>query len=300
MASALAFMDRMGLIPVVVHGAGLFSGRRAAEVAEALRHDAQFDRQSKGLVGQERDKEAAGRRLRRKAARQAMRAARRYMSRANRALCRSLAALGVETAPMLMDAFEATVDCEVEGAGEGVVGTITRVRTDDILAAVEEGLVPVIAALAPLEEEEEEEEEDEEHESGPEEVEEEEEEEEEDNDDASLDGQALTFSTWDAAAALAKELQPLKVVILRPEGGFLRTSEPACRAGGRDSPQPRPGPASRPADPIPPWPRCAPGADAGNTSASRALPTPRRRLPSRSHQPREGLRGALPGGRYRP
>ncbi|KAA0147399.1 hypothetical protein FNF31_07601 [Cafeteria roenbergensis] len=263
-ASALAFLHQMGLVPVVIHGAGLFSGRRAQEVADALRHDGHFSpieysgsglEASSGMSssgeGATPDQAAASdaRRLRRRAARHSMRAARKYMARANTALCRALAALGVDTVPMITSAFNATVDKSITGPGEGVVANITAVNTEAILAAVDAGALPVIAALAPRpppparrklaetaaavtagDDEEGDEHDDAVHDDDDDDDEEEEEEEDEEADEAEIAAAtalaarqpALTFSTWKAAASLARELRPLKVIVLRPEGGFLK------------------------------------------------------------------------------
>ena len=70
-ASALAFLHRIGLTPVVVHGAGLFTGRRSAEVAAA---------------GARGDGETAA-----EAADRLLAAGREYMRSANAALVAALA-----------------------------------------------------------------------------------------------------------------------------------------------------------------------------------------------------------------
>jgi acetylglutamate kinase len=175
-ASALAFLYRLGLVPIVVHGAGLFSGKRAEEVENVVE-----------ISEKEANLPDAARERRLDASRVALEAAQTYMERANSSLCRALTDLGVEVEPFVSDAFHAELDETAVGFGEGIMGRVVGVEGDRIFEAIENGRVPVIAALS------------------------------------SADGaKPLTFSTWHATSWLAKVLKPLKVVVLRPEGGVLR------------------------------------------------------------------------------
>lgn len=180
-ASSLAFLHRIGLVPIVVHGAGLFTGRRSADVAAAS---------------------STGNPL------AAMAAGSRYMRDANAALIKALAAEGVEAESLLpVDGVFTAERAEASGEGSGdhsgvPVGRITRVCLDRITAAIDAGRIPVVAALA--------------------------------HTDAAAAAAAtgtpaapseLTFSTQDATIALARVVRPLKIIVLRPEGGLKRTDD---------------------------------------------------------------------------
>jgi hypothetical protein len=137
-------------------------------------------------------------RLHNEAARLALQEAEAYMHRANTALCTAIEALGVRAAPMLSGCFDAELDTDATGPEQGIIGRIKGVNTAAIHEAVAEGAVPVVAALATV--------------KAP---------------DAEHDPESsLTFSTWAASAALARDLKPLKIVVLRPDGGFLNPGKP--------------------------------------------------------------------------
>jgi acetylglutamate kinase len=171
-AGALAFLLRIGLVPIVVHGAGLFSGRQSSPVARALSAGADGPR----LVD----------------------AAYKFLTEANSELVEALRKEGVDAVPLVEGVFRAQreepMSADADGAGgagslAGVTGRIRGVSADAIERAVRAGKVPIVSATS--------------------------------ND---AQGRALTFSTQTAALAIARTLQPLKVIWLRPEGG-LRTME---------------------------------------------------------------------------
>lgn len=216
MASALVFLHRVGLIPVVVHGAGLFSGERADEVERALRDAMQTldtDQATTATATSAHSSQtlspAGRRRLRSQASRLALQEAEAYMHRANSALCTAIEALGVSAAPMLSGCFEAELDEDATGPEAGIIGRIVGVNTAAIHDAVALGSVPVVAALALNP-----------HTHAG----------DEDAVEAEHGDGTLTFSTWSASEALARDLKPLKIVILRPDGGFLNpgTSLKVC------------------------------------------------------------------------
>jgi len=173
-ASSLAFLHRIGLLPIVVHGAGLFTGRRSAAVTDAA-------------VATDETPETRRARL--------MSAATAYMRDANVALVRALAEEGVAAESLSHDVFTAERDVEATGELAGITGVIQRVNVDAISAAIEAGRIPVVASLSTVG-------------AG--------------SGEAGAPDGLLTFSTQDATMALAKRVQPMKVIWLRPEGG-LRT-----------------------------------------------------------------------------
>jgi acetylglutamate synthase len=164
-AASLAFLHRIGLVPIVVHGAGLFTGRHAGPVSEAA---ASTDSKPSATA--------------------LLRAAEEHMIRSNASLVEALRREGIESIPFVDGVFGADVDTEYEGDLAGTVGRIRDVDVDAITSAISSGRIPIVAAMGG-------------------------------------DGDKLfTFPTHEAAIALAKMVQPLKVIWLRPEGG-LRTSD---------------------------------------------------------------------------
>lgn len=125
-AASLAFLHRIGLVPIVVHGAGLFTGRRAGAVADAAAGG-----------------DVAG-------------AAREHMLQANAALVAALKREGVEAAPLAGNVFDAAPDAAaaasaIDGgataAVAGVAGRVTGVKADLLTSAVEAGRIPIVASL---------------------------------------------------------------------------------------------------------------------------------------------------------
>jgi len=123
-ASALAFLRRIGLVPIVVHGAGLFTGRNseAPEVAEAM---------------------GKGREL---GARGILDVAHSYLAQANASLVEALRREGVAAIPLPSGVFKASQREDVEGTLAGVVGKIRSINLDVLTSAVNAGCVPIVAA----------------------------------------------------------------------------------------------------------------------------------------------------------
>lgn len=117
----------------------------------------------------------------------------------NAKLVQALAREGVEGVPFLDGVFGAVKDTEYEGELGSGVGRIKEVDVDAITSTVAAGRIPIVAAIGRSA----------------------------DHDDAAWSNgehePRYTFPTHDAAIALAKMVQPLKVIWLRPEGG-LKTS----------------------------------------------------------------------------
>lgn len=121
-ASSLAFLHRIGLVPIVVHGAGVFTGRQPAAVAQAT---------------------AAGQPS------AIMSAAVQYMSACNARLVQALAKEGVAATPLTSGVFTArAVKGSTASPLSGLVGAIEGVNSDAIAAAVQAGALPIVAAIA--------------------------------------------------------------------------------------------------------------------------------------------------------
>jgi acetylglutamate kinase len=111
----------MGLVPVVVHGAGLYTGRQTADVkAASLSGDSSV----------------------------LMAAAQEQMQRCNAALVAALEKEGVGAASLMSGVFSAARDMAHYGGLGAAAGSITGVCIDSISAAVEVGCIPIVAALS--------------------------------------------------------------------------------------------------------------------------------------------------------
>jgi bifunctional N-acetylglutamate synthase/kinase len=196
-ASSLAFLHRIGLVPIVVHGAGLFTGRRAAPVPDS----------SSSAVSPQ----------------QVMEAAVEHMVTSNARLVEALRREGIDALPLVEGVFGADPDPDYEGELAGSVGRITAVDVEAITSAVGAGKIPVVAAMgSPIADEL-----------------------EALSPAASSSSSSFplpapfTFPTHEAAIALAKMVQPLKVIWLRPEGGLRTAGGEVIRSVdlARDAPQ---------------------------------------------------------------
>ena len=112
-AGALAFLHRIGLVPVVVHGAGLFTGRKSSRVAAA----AASGEGAGALIGAAYD----------------------YLAASNAGLVAALRQEGVDAVPLLSGVFRASREEDTEGELAGVVGRIRGVVTEAISSAVAAG-----------------------------------------------------------------------------------------------------------------------------------------------------------------
>ena len=199
-AASLAFLHRIGLVPIVVHGAGLFTGRRPAPVrlaADAVAEAgvvANTDADKGDRAGTVETDTAAVE----SEAGTVVRVAAEHMTQANARLVEALRREGVEAQPFLGSVFEAARDANYEGDLAPVsVGRITAVDVDAITSAVQARRIPIVAALGR---------------SG------------------GAGGELFTFPTQDAALALAEVVQPLKVIWLRPVGGLRTEAGAVVRA----------------------------------------------------------------------
>jgi acetylglutamate kinase len=122
LASALAFLHNLGLMPIILHGAGpqLDAALQAAEV-ETVKHD--------GL---------------RVTTPEVMEVARPVIYRANRRIVSALEKQGVRAQGIQHGVFE----CEfLDREALGLVGDIRRVDLEAIRHAVEQGCLPVVACM---------------------------------------------------------------------------------------------------------------------------------------------------------
>jgi acetylglutamate kinase len=123
LVSSLAFLQQVGLTPIVVHGAGpqLDAGMQAAGIDKRSVDDL---RVTDGPV---------------------LAVVRRVMRRENLRLVEALQAQGVRATSIQSGVFEATL---LDREKYGLVGKVARVDTDGLHAAIKVGSIPVIASLA--------------------------------------------------------------------------------------------------------------------------------------------------------
>jgi acetylglutamate kinase len=152
LAASLAFLQQVGLLPIVVHGA---SARSDAELA------------------------AAG--LSEPLPPQALAIVRRVMQDDNLALVEALERHGAKARPIASGVFEAEPHDE-----SGWIGSTTAVDATAITASLRAGQMPVLASLG-----------------------------------WTAGGQSLYLDEDDAAEALARELEPHKLIVLRSAGGWV-------------------------------------------------------------------------------
>ncbi|MGG6462547.1 acetylglutamate kinase [Solilutibacter silvestris] len=161
LTSSLAFLQQVGLTPIVVHGAGpqLDSEMQAAGIEKVTIDGLRYTDAPVLTV------------------------VRRVMRQENLKLVEALQAEGVRATSIQSGIFETEF---LDQARYGLVGKVTRVDTDGILAAIKVGSIPVIASLG---------------ETG--------------------DGQIVNVNADWAANELIKTLQPYKIVFLTGTGGLL-------------------------------------------------------------------------------
>jgi acetylglutamate kinase len=123
LASSIAFLDRVGLTPVVVHGAGpqLLAALKEAGVS-ANTDDGERRTTDRGIE-----------------------IARKVFQRENLRIVDALEALGVDARPVPTGVFEAEM---IDRRRLGFVGKIARVQLDLIESSVRGEQIPVIASLA--------------------------------------------------------------------------------------------------------------------------------------------------------
>ena len=210
-ASSLVFLHRVGLTPVVTHGAGVFTGQKSAKIRALL--DSLPDEEEEDEDGMPVAE-----------LQEALDSAREYMEKANHTLVSAMESLGIPSAAWPLGIFDTEPSTSYKGPFEGIVGDIVHVRTSALLDSIEEGRIPVVASMgwytAPLTAPISASEGDDDVGSGigsgsralSAVVEEE----------AHPQPRALTFPTHNAVEALSRSLQPLKVIHLRREGALCR------------------------------------------------------------------------------
>jgi len=126
LCSSLAFLERIGLFPIVVHGAG----PQLNKVLEANGISSEF------LNGQ------------RVTSAPVLKIAKKTFIQQNLTLANSLQALGVKTASIPTGVFYATTSSNKE---LGYVGEVNEINLDPINSAVKNGAIPILSSLAETE-----------------------------------------------------------------------------------------------------------------------------------------------------
>lgn len=161
LVSSLAFLQQVGLTPIVVHGAG-------PQLDEALAEEGIERRTVDGL---------------RHTSPEGLAVVRRVFQLENLRLVEALQAEGVRATSLATGVFE----CELlDPEKYGLVGTVQRVRTWGMRAAIDVGSIPVIASLG-----------------------------------ETLAGQIVNVNADWAANELVKRVRPYKIIFLTGPGGLL-------------------------------------------------------------------------------
>ncbi len=122
LASALTFLQRVGLYPIVIHGAG-------PQLNEALEHAGIATKRIDGMRITEEE---------------TLEVARRIFMRENLRLVEALENLGTRARPLTSGIFEASFMDEEK---LGFVGDVDRVHLDPIASAIRSGTLPILAPL---------------------------------------------------------------------------------------------------------------------------------------------------------
>lgn len=123
LCSSLAFLDQIGLFPIVVHGAGPQLNKNLA----AAGVDSEF------LEGQ------------RVTSAEVLKVARKTFIQQNLTLSNRLQAMGVKTASITTGVFQAR---QTENKSLGLVGEVIGVDLDPIKTAIDNGAIPILSSLA--------------------------------------------------------------------------------------------------------------------------------------------------------
>ncbi len=161
LVSSLAFLQQVGLTPIVVHGAG-------PQLDEALAEEGIERRMVDGL---------------RHTSPEGLAVVRRVFQLENLRLVEALQAEGVRATSLATGVFECAL---LDPEKYGLVGTIQRVRTWGMRAAIDVGSIPVIASLG-----------------------------------ETLAGQIVNVNADWAANELVKRVRPYKIIFLTGPGGLL-------------------------------------------------------------------------------
>ncbi len=123
LCSSLAFLERIGLFPIVVHGAGSQLNKRLE--SEGIK--------SEFLEGQ------------RVTSAEVLKVAKKTFIQQNLALANGLQAMGVKTASITTGVFHATISSKTE---LGYVGEVNSIDLEPVQAAIKSGAIPILSSLA--------------------------------------------------------------------------------------------------------------------------------------------------------
>ena len=126
LCSSLAFLERIGLFPIVVHGAG-------PQLNKNL--------EAKGIKSEFLD----GQRV---TSAEVLKVAKKTFIQQNLKLANGLQAMGVKTASIPTGVFDATMS---SNKALGYVGEVSKIDLDPIEAAVSSGAIPILSSLAETE-----------------------------------------------------------------------------------------------------------------------------------------------------
>jgi len=126
LASALSFLNQVGLTPIVIHGAG-------EQLDEALKQE--------GIESTRKD----GMRI---TTPQILEIARRVFQKVNLQLVEELESLGTRARPITSGVFEAEVMAE---GTYGLVGEVTEIHLEQVDSAIRSGHIPILACLGETE-----------------------------------------------------------------------------------------------------------------------------------------------------
>ncbi|KNC83228.1 hypothetical protein, variant 1 [Sphaeroforma arctica JP610] len=180
-AASLSFLHRVGLRPIVVHGAGIYSGRCSDALSKIVNAETSIEESEPGQS--ERDMLHVDESKQLKASEAAV----EYMEKANAALVETLSKeFDIGAVPLIDTVYRAKTMDNYSGpkVWERLAGSILSVNNTVIESAFRQGLIPIVSSLG-----------------------------------WGVDcHRLLSFSTQEATSALAKAFSPLKVIMLRPEG----------------------------------------------------------------------------------
>jgi acetylglutamate synthase len=124
LTSALAFLHRVGLVPIVVLGAGLFTGRRPEVVRQAM--------EGSGSAEAER--------------KEALKVGLEYMREKNVDLVQRLEQCGIGAESVHDGVFEANLEDDLSSRWRGIGGRVSGVNVEAISAVIERGCIPVVSS----------------------------------------------------------------------------------------------------------------------------------------------------------
>jgi acetylglutamate kinase len=161
LASSLTFLQRVGLIPIVIHGAGPQLHEALVDAGIHIRH-------------------ADGKQV---TDAPTLDVARRVIQKVNLELVDALEDFGTRARPVVTGIFEASL---TDPDKYGLVGDVDKIHLDPIRNAVNAGYIPILSSLG-----------------------------------ETTGGQIVNIDADVAARALARRIEPYKIVFITPTGGLL-------------------------------------------------------------------------------